>query len=345
MSDAGKAIWGNLLISADVEHLKSEIKKLEQSGVCYHCSDIVRSFMLWKSRPSFEDYFRSVIARLELSGRVGSMKTYKSTLASFQRFSSGHEHMPNEITSKLVVDYQGWLSQTGLMENSVSFYVRHIRAVYRMMVAEGLVVDSRPFAGVSTGIAKTRKRSITEAELKEIYKVDLSDDSALSFTRDLFMLSFYCMGMPFVDIAFLRKEDVKGSRIEYRRKKTGQTISMRVLPKIKAILERYPSEETSPYVLPLISRPYVNERLQYENSLRYANRNLKKIARRAGVKSSTSTYPPRHTWASIAKMRNVALSTISDALGHDNESTTQIYLATLDYSHVDMANELVTKGF
>ena len=46
-------------------------------------------------------------------------------------------------------------------------------------------------------------------------------------------------------------------------------------------------------------------------------------------------------WASIARSKNVQISTISEAMGHDSESTTRIYLASLDTSIVDEANSLI----
>lgn len=335
----------NETIAGDLKLLLSIIDTLNRSGEGYDCADVVKGFAARKSKNTFEDYFRRVIADLDKKGRTGGMKTYRSTLVSFQKFSSGVEHLPAEITPELMTRYQAWLVKNRLMGNTTSFYMRHVRAVYRMMVKDGLVRDISPFAGIFTGIARTRKRAISESELMQIKSVDLSGSEALSFTRDLFMLSFYCMGMSFVDIAFLRKSEIKVGRIVYNRKKTGQTISLRMHHKIKAILDRHPSETGSSYQLPIITRPGDNERTQYENALRYANHNLKKIAELAGVKSNISTYTPRHTWASIAKLRQVKISTISDALGHESESTTQIYLATLDHSHVDKANELIIKGF
>lgn len=338
-------IQRNEIIVEDERLLLSIIDALDGSNQEYDCDDVVKRFTSRKCNHLFEQYFHRMISNLEKEGRVGGMKTYRSTLTSFQKFSSGREHFPAEITSNLILRYREWLLGHGLMENTISFYMRHLRSIYRMMVKDGLVYDGRPFSGIFTGIAKTRKRAISETELTYIKNVDLSKSAPLSFARDLFMLSFYCMGMPFVDLAFLKKTDIKGNRIVYNRKKTGQTISLKINPKIRSILERHPSQEESPYVLPIIAQPGHRERLQYENALRYSNQNLKKIAAMAGVKSNITTYTPRHTWASIAKMRQVKISTISDALGHENESTTQIYLATLDNSHIDRANDLVTKNF
>ena len=49
----------------------------------------------------------------------------------------------------------------------------------------------------------------------------------------------------------------------------------------------------------------------------------------------------RHAWASIARSKNIPLATISEAMGHDSESTTRIYLASLDTSVVDKANSII----
>lgn len=53
------------------------------------------------------------------------------------------------------------------------------------------------------------------------------------------------------------------------------------------------------------------------------------------------TYVARHAWASIARSKNIPLATISEAMGHDSESTTRIYLASLDTSVVDKANSII----
>lgn len=55
-------------------------------------------------------------------------------------------------------------------------------------------------------------------------------------------------------------------------------------------------------------------------------------------------YISRHAWASIAKSKNIPVSTISEAMGHDSETTTHIYLASLDTSVVDKANSLILKS-
>lgn len=74
------------------------------------------------------------------------------------------------------------------------------------------------------------------------------------------------------------------------------------------------------------------------------NRNLKKIGEMAGIPISLSTYVSRHSWATIARERNIPLSVISEGLGHESEVTAQIYLDSIRSSTVDKANRLILEG-
>lgn len=71
------------------------------------------------------------------------------------------------------------------------------------------------------------------------------------------------------------------------------------------------------------------------------NRWLKKIGTMADIQIPFTMYVARHTWASLAKQKNIPLNVISDGLGHDSEKTTLIYLSTLDTSAVDDANSKI----
>ena len=55
-------------------------------------------------------------------------------------------------------------------------------------------------------------------------------------------------------------------------------------------------------------------------------------------------YCARHSWASLARAKEVPISVISDGLGHSSERVTQIYLSTLDTSAVDRANRMIING-
>lgn len=166
---------------------------------------------------------------------------------------------------------------------------------------------------------------------------------ALDFARDMFLISFYLRGMSFIDMAFLRKADLVNGYITYRRRKTGQQLIIEWTKEMQFILDKYPDNVTD-YLLPIIKNPGTNEIYTYRNVGYNINHNLKKIAQMVGISIPLTLYVARHSWASAAKAKGIPISIISEGMGHDSETTTQIYLASLDSSVVDKANSLILKS-
>ena len=141
-------------------------------------------------------------------------------------------------------------------------------------------------------------------------------------------------------MAYLRKSDLTNGYITYRRRKTGQQLSIEWTKEMQQILDKYPENE-SQYLIPIIKHSGTNERYTYRNVGYNINRNLKTIAKEIGLSIPLTLYVARHSWASVAKAKGIPLGVISEGMGHDSEATTQIYLASLDTSVVDKANSLI----
>ena len=224
--------------------------------------------------------------------------------------------------------------------NTVSFYMRILRAVNNRAVAEGIVEQRYPFKQVYTGNEKTVKRAVTQEVIKELKTLDYPTGSPYALARDMFLFSFYTRGMSFIDMAFLRKADLNDGVLSYRRQKTGQRLFIKWEPCMQELAERY-GEKHSPYLLSLIRRPGENERRQYLSESHRITRNLKTIGKTLGLSSPLTMYVARHAWASIAKSKNIPIAVISESMGHDSEKTTRIYLAALDKTSIDDANNLI----
>lgn len=178
------------------------------------------------SEYSLFNYMESVIARLSQNGHHGTSRAYKSTLASFKKFRKEEDVMLDCITSELMEDYAAWLKSNGNIPNTASFYNRILKAVYIRAVEGGIIEDRHPFRKVYTGIDKTVKRALAIPLVKKIKDLDLSLKPKLAFARDMFILSFYLRGMSFIDMALLKKTDVKDKQLTYRRHKTGQLLTI-----------------------------------------------------------------------------------------------------------------------
>lgn len=295
-------------------------------------------------QPSLFGFMESVIAELGRLGRVRTSETYYAALCSFRRFYEQGDLPLREVDSSLMLRYEAYLRANGLSPNTSSFYLRILRAVYNRAVEQGLSPQRNPFKHVYTGVEKTVKRAISLATLRRLKSLDLSSEPHLDFARDMFLFSFYTRGMSFVDMAYLRKRDLDGRVLRYRRRKTGQQLLIKWERCMQAIVERYDSGQ-SPYLLPIID-PLCSEsdqRRLYINASHNVNRSLKILGRRLGLSSPLTMYVARHAWASIARSRNVPLSVISEGMGHESESTTRIYLASLDNVAIDQANSKILK--
>lgn len=80
---------------------------------------------------------------------------------------------------------------------------------------------------------------------------------------------------------------------------------------------------------------------QYQTALGYYNKLLKRISKILDLDISLSSYTARHSWATAARNHNVPISVISAGMGHTTEKTTQIYLASLESSVIDQANQSI----
>lgn len=292
------------------------------------------------TRVQFFIFMEGLIGRLRQLNRAGTAKNYCAALGSFRRFRKDVDICIDSIDHLLMEDYQAFLFSAGLVPNSVSFYMRILRAVYNRAVDQGLTDDRVPFRSVFTGVEKTLKRAIPLEDVRRIRNMDLSGRAELELSRDLFIFLFLCRGMSFIDAVFLKKTDIRNGVLTYRRHKTGQLLHIKVIRQISEIVERY-SDNESPYLLSVISNPDGDVRLQYESALHRVNNALKVIGRMANLQIPLTTYVSRHAWASIAKSKNIPVNVISDALGHDSIATTQIYLASIDAAVIDQANELI----
>ena len=323
----------------DMARLKKVISQLETEQSRYTADDVITAFHKLTKEVSLFSFWHNVIAQLKQLGKVRTSETYTSTLNSFMTFREEQDVPLDGISSDMMLLYEAHLKARVVRMNTISFYMRIFRAVYNRAVEKGLTPQNAPFRHVYTGVDKTVKRAIPIKAIKEMKELDLAMNSALDFARDMFLFSFYTRGMSFVDMAYLKKSDLKNGILTYRRRKTGQELSIKWEKCMAEIIDKYPENKTD-FLLPII-KEQGNERRQYDNALHLVNYRLKELSTMLKLQRPLTMYVARHSWASAAKAKNVPLSVISEGMGHDSEATTQIYLASLETSVVDKANKMI----
>ena len=347
----------------DMARLEKVVRSLETERRRFTADDVITLFHKQTKESSLFTFMHGVIAQLKQLGKVRTSETYTATLNSFMAFREEQDVPIDGISSDLMLMYEAYLKARGVRMNTISFYMRrNLRAVYNRAVEKGLTSQNNPFRHVYTGVDKTVKRSIPIKAIKALKELDLSMKPTLDFARDMFMFSFYTRGMSFVDMAYLKKTDLQNGILTYRRRKTGQELTIKWEKCMAEIIAKYPDSKTD-FLLPIIKEKgngrnseshqaclngrvvtdegEANERRQYDNALHLVNYRLKEVSTTLKLQRPLTIYVARHYWASAAKAKNVPLSVISEGMGHDSEATTQIYLASLETSVVDKANKMI----
>lgn len=331
-------------IEWDIKRLKIIIALFDRRHECYTTDDIVTKFSRQAKEQSLFTFMQEAIGQLKRLNRIRTSETYAATLSSFMKFREGQDILLYEVDSDTMMLYEAWLKGKGICPNTISFYMRILRAVYNRAVEKELVEQKHPFKHVYTGIDKTVKRAVPLKAIKRIKELDLRLKPHLDYARDLFLFSFYTRGMSFIDLAYLKKSDLQNGFLTYRRRKTNQQLTVKWEKCMAEIVAKYNDCSTTQYLLPIITNPLLDERKQYRNAIYRVNTALKEVARLVDLSIPLTMYCARHGWASVAKSKNIPLSVISEGMGHDSEETTRIYLASLDSDVIDQANSLILKS-
>jgi integrase len=324
------------VLDAELRQIGELIQLLESKGE-YTVSELADLYANNSFNGFLFPFINYIVKQLKAENRTKSASILLTAKRSFERFRAGQDILLDKIDCKLMQKYESWLKTSGVRKNTVSCYFRSLRSLYNQAVKRGLTSQKSPFANVYTRIDKTVKRAVNEEIIIRLKNLDLSAGSELALARDLFLFSFYMRGISFVDMANLRKSNVINGYIKYARSKTRQFLTVKIEPCIQKIIERYASQTIDDYLLPV----YTLHNRSNTSQLRTHNRRLQKISKMLALEKPLSSYVARHTWATIALRRGIPIEVISEGMGHENETTTRIYLASLGQSVVDKANRVV----
>ena len=283
-------------IEWDAKRLTAIIALLEKGNKGYTVDDILVKFNRQADGQSLFPFMQGIIGQLKRLNRIRTSETYAATLASFMKFRDGQDILLCEIDSDTMMLYEAWLKANGNCPNTTSFYMRILRAVYNRAVEKELTEQKYPFKHVYTGIDKTMKRAVPLKAVKRIKEFDLTLKPHLDYARDMFLFSFYTRGMSFIDMAYMKKSDLKNGILTYRRRKTGQQLTIKWEKCMEEIVTKYEARTVTQYLLPIITNPLASERVQYMNALSRVNVALKEVAHLVDLQIPLTMYCARHKW-------------------------------------------------
>lgn len=288
-------------------------------------------------------FITELINQLRREQRDGTAHVYQSTLNRLMRFTGGKPMTFGQLNAQWLAKFESYLLSDQLTWNTISTYMRMLRSIYNQAVSLGLTTYvPHLFNKVHTGVDSLVKRAVSPETMRKLMTDEQPLSQAQAFSRDIFVLLFLLRGMPFVDLAFLRKCDLQGNTIIYHRRKTGRKLSVVVCKEAMDIIRRYMNRDSdSPYLLPIIKHPGKDEYVQYTRMLRNVNYQLSRLVPKMKLKEALSTYVARHTWATMALRQNYNSSLICDAMGHSSVKVTETYFQRFKEEEVNRMNRSI----
>jgi integrase len=329
-------------------------------------------------------YVEELAGSMTKAGKIGNAGVYRdlgNQLAKFVGSEQGASEPPlgkgqeaekavwvskydvpfERVTVLFCNEWEAALSATGAEEITLSLRFRTLRAVLNKAIAAGVAkADHYPFArtvaekhkfSVGKFDVSTTKRALPRDAVRRLEALEPTTDR-LRLAKEVFLLSFYCGGINFVDLAQLRWRNLdfdttgQPERLRYVRQKTGGKFSLKLLAPAATLLASFAplTRATSEsYVFPILDPKRHSSPTQIKNRLHkvlgQVNQDLKILAEQAGITTPLTTYVARHSFATALKLSGTNTAVISQAMGHKSEAITAIYLDSFASDLVDTAFE------
>ena len=295
-----------------------------------------------------DNFYLQTIDRLKREGTIGNAYAYQNSYNVLRNFNENKSlNFPfSQIDELFLNRFESWLRSKGNKETTMSFQMRTLRAMFnRAIKAKVVAKEKNPFVDykVSKFRTKTPKRALCKSDTLKIIQADYSQRSRdFQLAQDVFVFSYLCGGISFVDIANLTPTNIIDGRLVYNRQKTHGAIHIPLSKQAVSIIAKYEEYCTyAGYLFPILDQRRHTTPLQKKNRIhkvcRQVNLTLKKIANELGIKMPVTTYVARHSFATVLKKSGVNIGIISEALGHQSLTTTQIYLDSFENSQIDEA--------
>lgn len=287
-----------------------------------------------QSSESFLVYFAKYLGRLERTGKMGTLDKASAVHSKLKAYLGNKDLLFDEMTVAFLRRYESYLAdKLGNTVNTIHSNLKIFRKLVNDAIQEDLISPVRnPFLKFKLRLEKTTKTYLSEDELEKLWLLPLPEAGNLFHHRNLFVFAAYAGGIRISDLLQLKWANFSGSHIRLVMQKTGEPVSIKLPNLALEILSLYRTDgaRLSDYIFPFLNshRDFTQPRVLFRaiaSATAYANKDLKIIAKRAGVETHISFHSSRHTFATRALSKGMSIEYVSKLLGHSSIKTTQIY--------------------
>ena len=280
----------------------------------------------------------------EENNQFASSIHYRATAKKLKEYFGNSNRIDfREINISELEKFERWVLDKGLTLSAVRNYAVSIRGVFNIAMRKGAIpLELYPFGrdGYKIPIGRNVKKALKINEIEKIYNYPSKTFSNLDESKDLWLFSYLMNGANIADIARLRFRNIDNNFITFIRKKTEKTckrttpISVPLTDELKQIIDKWGNKDSSPdnYVFNIleVGMSPLEQHKRIDVCISKINRNIKIIGKELNIDKHITTYTARHSFSTVLKRSGVSTEFISESLGHNNLSTTQLYLDSFE---------------
>jgi integrase len=369
----------NAFINSQFLKAKDVVDEFDRNKIDWTLNQFEESFLNRAKKGKVKPFFENHIQVLKNTGHQGNARSYEIALRMLEVFDKKlNKRLFSEIDIKYVRDFDAFLQtpresiykykngtttivqRKGCCGNSRRGYMKQLRSILNLAIeAKEASRSTYPFGKGGFEVAKleeeTEKRYLPSDCLAKV-KANILLKEPVQFARLVFLFSYYCYGMSFVDIAHLTPDNIKrlenGQYIVYKRQKTqyskkSKSISIKLTDELQTIINELCSIQTpiGNYLLPIVSRKdYTGEKLykHIHNRLTVINSYLEEMAKILGIDDiNITSYVSRHTMAMTLQNNGIKRELISQIMDHKDMKTTNTYLDSFANIEIDEAAKVL----
>lgn len=277
------------------------------------------------------------------------IQIYKHTFFLLQEYVKARRKTIDfvDVDLDFYYDFVEFLKESrDLSNNTISKHISTIKAFLNDATERGInksvAYRSRKFQISGEYIEKIY---LTEDELSEVAKLDLSDNPRLDRVRDLFLVGCWT-GLRFSDLEKLSDRSIDGEYFVIRTQKTDEEVVIPIYPTVKGILKKY---ENSERILPnIISNAKMNQYLKELMAMvPMINREIDQKVTKNGVTSIekktkaqlVTVHTARRSFATNLYLSRFPTISIMKITGHRTESSFLEYIKVTPKENAELLKE------
>jgi hypothetical protein len=122
----------------DIQRLEAIIKSFKKQDN-YTIQDILDKFSLTPADDMISSYTQKLSQELMSNGQTRAARAYRTVAKGLIHFNNGKDIRLKQINPKFIHDYERYLKNHRENVNTISFYMRNLKAIYHRAISEEMI--------------------------------------------------------------------------------------------------------------------------------------------------------------------------------------------------------------